>query len=87
MFEVLPGFDWYNLVNENRGLVVNFNYSKCKTTEDRCYLQSDGVVTILVMTSQMNVVFFFTSSMTTGLSMIPIRRFLSTTELRRPSKV
>eukprot|EP00105_Crassostrea_gigas_P043025 XP_019927173.1 PREDICTED: macrophage-expressed gene 1 protein-like [Crassostrea gigas] len=55
MFEVLPGFGWDNLVNENRGVVVNFNYSKCKTTEDRRYLLPDGVVTIPVKTSQMNV--------------------------------
>lgn len=26
MIEVLPGFCWDNLVNENRGVVVNFNY-------------------------------------------------------------
>eukprot|EP00105_Crassostrea_gigas_P008701 XP_011423353.2 PREDICTED: macrophage-expressed gene 1 protein [Crassostrea gigas] len=55
MFEVLPGFGWDNLVNENRGVVVNFNYSKCKTTEDRRYLLPDGIVTIPVKTSQMNV--------------------------------
>lgn len=55
MIEVLPGFCWDNLVNENRGVVVNFNYSKCKTTEDRRYLLPDGVVTIPIKTSQMNV--------------------------------
>lgn len=32
MMEVLPGFGWDNLVNENRGIVVSFNYSKCKKT-------------------------------------------------------
>lgn len=55
LFEVLPGFGWDNLVNENRGIVVNFNYSKCKVTEDRRYLLPDVVVTIPVKTSQMNV--------------------------------
>jgi hypothetical protein len=55
MFEVLPGFGWDNLVNEDRGVVVNFNYSKCKTTEDRRYLIPDGIVTIPIKTSRMNV--------------------------------
>ena len=55
MFEVLPGFGWDNLVNENRGVVVNFNFSKCKTTEDRRYLIPDGIVTIPIKTSRMNV--------------------------------
>ncbi|XP_048740334.2 macrophage-expressed gene 1 protein-like [Ostrea edulis] len=55
MFEVLPGFGWDNLVNEDRGIVVNFNYSKCKTTEDRRYLIPDEVVTIPIKTSHMNV--------------------------------
>ncbi|XP_061179323.1 macrophage-expressed gene 1 protein-like [Saccostrea echinata] len=55
MFEVLPGFGWDNLVNENRGVVVNFNYSKCKTTEDRKYLIPDGVVTIPIKKSQLNI--------------------------------
>lgn len=57
MFEVLSGFGWYNLVNENRGVVLNFNYSKCKATEDRRYLLPDQVVTIPVKTNQMNVFF------------------------------
>ncbi|XP_052680042.1 macrophage-expressed gene 1 protein-like [Crassostrea angulata] len=55
MMEVLPGFGWDNLMNENRGIVVNFNYSKCKTTEDGRYLLPDGVVTIPVKTSQINI--------------------------------
>ncbi|XP_061178755.1 macrophage-expressed gene 1 protein-like [Saccostrea echinata] len=55
LFEVMPGLGWDNLVNENRGVVVNFNYSKCKTTEDRRYLIPDGVVTIPIKTSHMNV--------------------------------
>ena len=55
MFEVLPGFGWDNLVNENRGVVVNFNFSKCKTTEDRRYLIPDGIVTIPIKTSRINV--------------------------------
>ena len=55
MFEVLPGFGWDNLVNENRGVVVNFNFSKCKTTEDRRYLIPDGIVTIPIKSSRMNV--------------------------------
>ncbi|XP_076082003.1 macrophage-expressed gene 1 protein-like [Mytilus galloprovincialis] len=55
IFEVLPGLGWDNLVNENRGVVVNYNYSKCKTTEDRRYLIPDGVVTIPIKTSRMNV--------------------------------
>ncbi|XP_062585409.1 macrophage-expressed gene 1 protein-like [Saccostrea cucullata] len=55
MFEVLPGFGWDNLVNENRGVVVNFNYSKCKTTEDRKYLIPDAVVAIPIKTSQLNI--------------------------------
>lgn len=55
MFEVLPGFGWDNLVNENRGVVVNFNYSRCRTTEDGRYLIPDGIVTLPIKTSHMNV--------------------------------
>lgn len=55
IMEVLPGFGWDNLVNENRGVVLNFNYSKCKITEDRHYLLPDSVITIPVKTSYMNV--------------------------------
>ena len=55
MFEVLPGFGWDNLVNENRGVVVNFNYSRCRTTEDVRYLIPDGIVTLPIKTSHMNV--------------------------------
>lgn len=36
-FEVLPGLGWDNLTNEEKGLVVNLNYSQCKTTEDGNY--------------------------------------------------
>lgn len=55
VFEVLPGLGWDNLVNENRGVVISFNYSKCKTTDDGRYLIPDGIMTIPIKTSQMNV--------------------------------
>lgn len=56
MFEVLPGYGWDNLVNENRGAVVHFNYLKCKTTEDRRYLIPDELVTFPIKASQLHVV-------------------------------
>lgn len=51
-FEVLPGGGWDNLRNKEMGMVVNFNYSKCKTTEDGRYLLPDGVYTIPLKTSK-----------------------------------
>lgn len=56
MFEVLPGYGWDNLMNENRGAVVHFNYLKCKTTEDRRYLIPDELVTFPIKASQLHVV-------------------------------
>ncbi|XP_062585407.1 macrophage-expressed gene 1 protein-like [Saccostrea cucullata] len=55
IFEVLPGLGWDNLINENRGVVLNYNYSYCKTTEDRRYLIPNDVVVIPIKKSQMNI--------------------------------
>ncbi|XP_052059148.1 macrophage-expressed gene 1 protein-like [Mytilus californianus] len=55
VFEVLPGLGWDNLVNKNRGMVIHFNYSKCKTTADQRYLIPDGIVTIPIKSSSMHV--------------------------------
>nr|ABP96718.1 macrophage expressed protein [Haliotis diversicolor supertexta] len=54
-FEVLPGQGWDNLRNVDAGLVVVYNYSRCRTTEDGRYLIPDTVNTIPLKTSKLNV--------------------------------
>jgi len=51
-FEVLPGGGWDNLRNKEMGMVVSFNYSMCRTTEDGRYLLPDGVYTIPLKSSK-----------------------------------
>ncbi|CAB3988351.1 Hypothetical predicted protein, partial [Paramuricea clavata] len=41
--ETLPGLGWDNLRNRVSGMVVFFNYSQCRTTEDGRYLIPDDV--------------------------------------------
>jgi hypothetical protein len=41
--ETLPGLGWDNLRNRVSGMVVFFNYSQCRTTEDGRYLLPDDV--------------------------------------------
>ncbi|XP_061172299.1 macrophage-expressed gene 1 protein-like [Saccostrea echinata] len=54
-FGVLPGSGWDNLRNKARGLVVSFNYSECRTTDDGKYLIPDNVFTVPIKTSQVEV--------------------------------
>lgn len=54
-FEVLPGMGWDNLANEKRGMVINLNYSQCRTTDDGTYLIPDDVHVIPIKSSQMSV--------------------------------
>lgn len=54
-FEVLPGMGWDNLANEERGMVINLNYSQCRTTDDGTYLIPDDVHVIPIKSSQMSV--------------------------------
>lgn len=51
MFEVLLGYGWDNFVNENCGVVVYFNYLKCKMIEDRCYFFLDELVIFFIKVS------------------------------------
>lgn len=51
-FEVLPGVGWDNLQNKEMGRVIEFNYSKCTTTDDGRYLLPDGVYTIPLKSSK-----------------------------------
>ncbi|XP_046359442.2 macrophage-expressed gene 1 protein [Haliotis rufescens] len=54
-FEVLPGQGWDNLRNVDAGLVVVYNYSRCRTTEDGRFLIPDTVNTIPLKASKLNV--------------------------------
>ncbi|XP_046561638.1 macrophage-expressed gene 1 protein-like [Haliotis rubra] len=54
-FEVLPGHGWDNLRNVDSGLVVVYNYSRCRTTEDGRYLIPDTVNTIPLKASKLKV--------------------------------
>ena len=51
-FEVLPGLGWDNLANEEKGFVVNLNYSQCKTTEDGNYLIPDSMYVFPIKSSR-----------------------------------
>ena len=54
-FEVLPGLGWDNLANEEKGLVVNLNYSQCKTTEDGNYLIPDSMFVLPIKSSRTSI--------------------------------
>ncbi|XP_071163886.1 macrophage-expressed gene 1 protein-like [Mytilus edulis] len=53
-YEVLPGSGWDNLRNENRGRVVQFTYSTCRTTEDGVFLVPDNVNVIPIRSSNVD---------------------------------
>ncbi|GFO15541.1 macrophage expressed protein, partial [Plakobranchus ocellatus] len=52
-FEVLPGLGWDNLLNQETGLVVKYNYSHCRLTDDGKFLLPDSVYTIPLKTSNL----------------------------------
>ncbi|XP_061178925.1 macrophage-expressed gene 1 protein-like [Saccostrea echinata] len=54
-FEVLPGLGWDNLQNKDAGMLVQYNYSECRTTEDGRYLIPDCVFTVPIKSSQLEV--------------------------------
>ncbi|XP_048730095.2 macrophage-expressed gene 1 protein-like [Ostrea edulis] len=54
-FGVLPGVGWDNLRNKAGDMVVFFNYSECRTTDDGKYLIPDNVFTVPVKTSQVEI--------------------------------
>uniref|UniRef100_A0A2C9JCU5 MACPF domain-containing protein n=1 Tax=Biomphalaria glabrata TaxID=6526 RepID=A0A2C9JCU5_BIOGL len=51
-FEVLPGVGWDNLRNLEAGLVVSYNYTQCKETDDGNFLIPDNVFTIPIKHSR-----------------------------------
>lgn len=51
-YESLPGNGWDNLKNKDAGIVVNFNYSKCRTTDDGRYIIPDTVYTVPIKSSK-----------------------------------
>nr|KAI8739650.1 macrophage-expressed gene 1 protein-like [Biomphalaria glabrata] len=51
-FEVLPGVGWDNLRNLEAGLVVSYNYTQCKETDDGNFLIPDNVFTIPIKNSR-----------------------------------
>ncbi|XP_060066087.1 macrophage-expressed gene 1 protein-like [Ylistrum balloti] len=54
-FEVLPGNGWDNLENKERGRVVQHSFYECRTTDDGKFLLPDGVITIPVKSSKLDV--------------------------------
>jgi hypothetical protein len=46
IFEVIPGIGWDNLRNVEADLVVSYNYSQCKLTDDGRLLIPDNVFTV-----------------------------------------
>ncbi|KAL3843213.1 hypothetical protein ACJMK2_021158 [Sinanodonta woodiana] len=51
-FETLPGGGWDNLMNKDRGRILNVNYTQCKLSDDGQYLIPDGVTIIPVKSSE-----------------------------------
>ncbi|KAK3594369.1 hypothetical protein CHS0354_032878 [Potamilus streckersoni] len=51
-FETLPGGGWDNLVNKERGRILNVNYTQCKLSDDGRYLIPDGVTIVPVKSSE-----------------------------------
>lgn len=54
-FEVLPGIGWDNLENRDGGLLVAYNYSKCRTTDDGKFIIPDNVFTVPLKTSYLEI--------------------------------
>ena len=53
IMQVLPGIGWDNLRNLELGYVMELNYSRCRTTDDRRYLVPDNVYAIPIQHSVM----------------------------------
>lgn len=51
-FEVIPGGGWDNLRNKGTGMIMQLNYSSCRTTDDGRFLIPDGVYTIPLKSSK-----------------------------------
>ncbi|KAH9492034.1 Macrophage-expressed protein 1 protein [Bulinus truncatus] len=51
-FDVLPGVGWDNLRNLEASLVVTYNFTLCKLTDDGNFLIPDNVFTIPIKTSK-----------------------------------
>ena len=51
----LPGVGWDNLLNENRGKIIQYTYSQCKTTHDGLYLIPDNVFVLPVKSSNVDI--------------------------------
>lgn len=51
----LPGIGWDNLLNENRGKVIQYKYSECKTTGDGRYLIPDNVFVVPMSSSNVDI--------------------------------
>ncbi|KAK3090763.1 hypothetical protein FSP39_014439 [Pinctada imbricata] len=54
-FEVLPGLSWDNLLNEERGEVVDFTFSLCRTTKDGRFLIPDDVFVVPIKSSKVQI--------------------------------
>lgn len=50
-FEVLPGLGWDNLRNVEAGMVVSYNFTQCKVTDDGRFLIPDSVFTVPIKSS------------------------------------
>ena len=52
--EVLPGLGWDNLRNLDQSIVLAYNYSQCKSTNDRKYLIPDSTFVIPLQRSKVD---------------------------------
>uniref|UniRef100_A0A0B7B0Q7 receptor protein-tyrosine kinase n=1 Tax=Arion vulgaris TaxID=1028688 RepID=A0A0B7B0Q7_9EUPU len=53
-FEAMPGIGWDNLRNVEGGMVVTYNYSQCKLTDDGRLLIPDNIFTVPIKFSTMD---------------------------------
>uniref|UniRef100_A0A2C9KLA9 MACPF domain-containing protein n=1 Tax=Biomphalaria glabrata TaxID=6526 RepID=A0A2C9KLA9_BIOGL len=51
-FEVIPGVGWDNLRNVEAGLVISYNFTQCKVTDDGNFLIPDNVFTVPIKHSR-----------------------------------
>ncbi|XP_059156142.1 macrophage-expressed gene 1 protein-like [Physella acuta] len=50
-FEVLPGLGWDNLRNLEQGMVVSYNFTQCRVTDDGNFLIPDNIFTVPIKSS------------------------------------
>ena len=54
-YEVLPGIGWDNLLNHERGDIIDFKYFKCRTTRDGRFLIPDDIFVVPIKSSKVDI--------------------------------